>query len=180
MARKMNVEDVIALVKRMAVNGTIDLDTLSRGAIRAIIEEEIMEYFKDKGYELDSIPSDIGPIMANDLERSSQQVYYYLGCLVHDGTITYSTRHKEKYPKLVAILKYLWENGKKSIDCFDLMRATGINVSAIFNVISAYRSDASYRDLITSEKTNYDERGRHHYNIMLTGKGKKKCMELFG
>lgn len=180
MARRMNIEDVIALVKRMAVNGTVDLDTLSRGAIRAIIEEEIMEYFKNKGYELDSIPSDIGPIMANDLERSSQQVCYYLDCLAQDGTITYSTRHKEKYPKLVAILKYLWESGEKTVDCFDLMKATGINVSAIFNMISVYRNDTSYRDLITDEENGYDKRGRHHYNIMLTGKGKKKCMELFG
>ena len=180
MARRMNIEDVIALVKRMAVNGTIDLDTLSRGAIKAIIEEEIMEYFKNKGYELDNIPSDIGSIMANDLERSSQQVCYYLDCLAQDGTITYSTRCKEKYPKLVAILKYLWESGEKSVDCFDLMKATGINVSAIFSMISAYRNNTSYNDLIISERTNYDERGRHHYNITLTGKGKKKCMELFG
>jgi hypothetical protein len=177
---RMNVEDVIALVKRLTVDGTVDLDILSRGATRVIIEGEIMEYFKNKGYELDSIPSDLGPIMANDLERSSQQVCYYLDLLARGGVITYSTGYKTKYPKLIAILKYLWESSEKTVDCFDLMKATGINVTAIFNMISADRNDTSYMNLITSVKAGYDERGRHHYNIMLTGKGKKKCMELFG
>ena len=147
--------------------GQDKLNQLKKLVMGAAIREEIYDYIK-KNYDLsEPIPRTVFKDTAKALERSTEQVSYYITTLAYDERLfNLCPKYCGKTLKIINnVIKFMEEKRVSEIPLYELAKRLDYSASEIRN---AYYCTGEERIMVVDRET-YDNRGRKVVDVVFCG-----------
>lgn len=162
----MNNTNLMEMLSRIIESGeSSKIEALEKLCFSYQIEQEVFEAIK-ANYNIEKpIPRSVFRTIAKDLERSIEQVSWYVNQLVRDNEIQLEPEQKGKsYRIVLQVIDFMKVTKLNKVDGYELAKALGYSISEIRNAI--YRGDSNLG--IYSTQAEKDERGRTIVTIYYT------------
>ena len=163
----MNNTNLMEMLSRIIESGeSSKIEALEKLCFSYQIEQEVFEAIK-ASYDIEKpIPRSVFRTIAKDLERSIEQVSWYVNQLVRDNEILLEPEQKGKSYRIVhQVMDFMHVTKLNSVNGYELAKTLGYSISEIRNAI--YREDSSLK---VDGSLGKDERGRTIITIYYYGR----------
>lgn len=162
----MNNANLMEILNRIIESGeSSKIEALEKLCFSYQIEQEVFEAIK-ANYNIEKpIPRSVFRTIAKDLERSIEQVSWYVNHLIRENEIQLEPEQQGKSYRIVhQVIDFMKVTKLNKVDGYELAKALGYSISEIRNAI--YREDSNLG--IYGTKAEKDERGRTIVTIYYT------------
>lgn len=166
----MNNTNLMEMLSRIIESGeSSKIEALEKLCFSYQIEDEVFEAIK-ANYNIEKpIPRSVFRTIAKELERSIEQVAWYVGALVREQKIRLEPPQQGKSYRIVQqVIDFMKVTKLNNVDGYELAKALGYSISEIRN--SIYKADYSNVLIVSSTKYEKDERGRTIVKIYYSGR----------